>query len=158
LRVRADDAGVGREEAAGGDDLRLERTDLSGGHHAERDAVPFSEGAKPPEFAFFRWTRCGDDLCNPPVGYVVTAADPVQETVSLDAEPCFQRAVGVVDTRMDHLAVPARGLLSVLRIPLEHVQGCVSPGKLCGDGKPDGTPADDCESGIRHSGSLHDVR
>jgi len=31
-------------------------------------------------------------------------------------------------------------------------------GKLCGDGKPDGTPADDCESGIRHSGSLHDVR
>jgi hypothetical protein len=96
-----------------------------------------------PEFLRFRLILGNDEFPGFSERYSPVFAQFVQEAVSLPAQGRLQGKTGIVDRRVDHLAVPAAGLHAVAFVLFEEQHSPVVLGQGLGDGESDDARADD---------------
>jgi hypothetical protein len=141
--VGIDDAGGRREQSGPGIHLWFEGQDLSPSQQGQIiHTVLF--GMFPDVLQFPALVIIGgdDQFPDPFVGNVSFPAGFVEEAVSLSAEDGFQKAGGVIDPRMDHLAVPTAGFLSIAGILFHNQHMIVLCREFFRDGQPDDPGAD----------------
>ena len=107
------------------------------------DAIGFTAFLEGEEFGFFVGVGGNDKFAGVPVRDVVTSAEFVSEAVTFDAQAGFERAFGVIDSRVDDAAIARAGGHADVRILFGEEDVLVAFGDGVRDGAADYAAADD---------------
>ena len=94
-----------------------------------------------------------DDLADPPMRNRVLGAVLIECTPARHAQPCLERAAGIIDAGVYDLGVAGTGVGTESRLGLQHHHLPTAPRELAGNCEADDAGADDCTiNSFRHAG------